>query len=128
MFARLCHTSTMTPPCDAPLSDGPRPHSSDDAARSMVLSFFFNVSPPTEIYTLSLHDALPISARKFQISPEGGDRPLWRADGKALFFVDMKGRLMSVSVIDPSTMETGAPTPLQTLPAPNPAEIGRAHV
>jgi Tol biopolymer transport system component len=61
------------------------------------------------------------SARKIQISSEGGDRPLWRADGKTLFFVDMKGRLTSISVIDPSTMETGAPTPLQTLPAPNPA-------
>src|SRR5439155_17918729 len=24
--------------------------------------FFFNATPPTEIYTLSLHDALPISA------------------------------------------------------------------
>ena len=46
---------------------------------------------------------------------------MWRADGKTLFFVDMKGRLMSVSVIDPNTMETGAPTPLLTLPAPNPA-------
>src|SRR5438094_723340 len=28
--------------------------------RDSVSIFFFNVSPPTEIYTLSLHDALPI--------------------------------------------------------------------
>src|SRR5438876_7125293 len=28
----------------------------------VLLSFFFNDSPPTDIYTLSLHDALPISA------------------------------------------------------------------
>src|SRR5947209_9870748 len=27
------------------------------------LSFFFNETPPTEIYTLSLHDALPIFHR-----------------------------------------------------------------
>src|SRR5207245_10083738 len=26
-------------------------------------SFFFTATPPTEIYTLSLHDALPISVR-----------------------------------------------------------------
>src|SRR5438552_12404838 len=26
-----------------------------------ILFFFFNDTPPTEIYTLSLHDALPIS-------------------------------------------------------------------
>src|SRR5437660_7992773 len=31
---------------------------------SLILdrSFFFNDTPPTEIYTLSLHDALPISS------------------------------------------------------------------
>src|SRR5690606_41893841 len=33
-----------------------RPHS--------FTSFFFNATPTTEIYTLSLHDALPISARQ----------------------------------------------------------------
>src|SRR5699024_12772498 len=27
----------------------------------LSFSFFFNATPPTEIYTLSLHDALPIS-------------------------------------------------------------------
>src|ERR1044072_1711962 len=29
---------------------------------SRILSYFFNDTAPTEIYTLSLHDALPISA------------------------------------------------------------------
>src|SRR5207253_9372126 len=28
-----------------------------------IYFFFFNAPPPTEIYTLSLHDALPISSR-----------------------------------------------------------------
>src|SRR2546430_14283807 len=31
--------------------------------------FFFNDTATTEIYTLSLHDALPISARCFTIQP-----------------------------------------------------------
>src|SRR5262249_61943267 len=31
--------------------------------RALVLCFFFNAPPTTEIYPLSLHDALPISAR-----------------------------------------------------------------
>src|SRR3712207_7673787 len=41
----------------------------------MCLSFFFNDTATTEIYTLSLHDALPISGRR-------PDRPdlLCRAD------------------------------------------------
>src|SRR5258708_32786754 len=30
--------------------------------RKLLLFFFFNDAAPTEIYTLSLHDALPISA------------------------------------------------------------------
>src|SRR5436309_9704487 len=29
-----------------------------------IFFFFFNITPPTEIYTLSLHDALPISAER----------------------------------------------------------------
>src|SRR5437762_13859914 len=36
---------------------------------SLSLLFFFNDTPPTEIYTLSLHDALPISAS----GRDGGD-------------------------------------------------------
>src|SRR5207302_2740247 len=29
-------------------------------------SFFFHATPPTKIYTLSLHDALPISSRRWR--------------------------------------------------------------
>src|SRR3712207_8083772 len=36
--------------------------------------FFFNDTATTEIYTLSLHDALPISRRLVQIPPYGGSR------------------------------------------------------
>src|SRR5438034_9816129 len=41
-------------------------HGSPDRQPSLILhprlSFFFNDTPTTEIYTLSLHDALPISS------------------------------------------------------------------
>src|SRR5690606_14968582 len=33
--------------------------------------FFFNATAPTEIYTLSLHDALPISAKHARVEPIG---------------------------------------------------------
>src|SRR5260221_8539755 len=36
--------------------------------------FFFNDTATTEIYTLSLHDALPICRRS--LAPHGPDRPL----------------------------------------------------
>src|SRR5438034_8367989 len=32
----------------------------------MICAFFFTHTPPTEIYTLSLHDALPILSRRVQ--------------------------------------------------------------
>src|SRR6185437_15459385 len=38
-------------------------------------AFFFNDTATTEIYTLSLHDALPISAAPRPWSPRGGARP-----------------------------------------------------
>src|SRR5438132_10788851 len=37
-----------------------------------MLCFFFNDPPPSEIYTLSLHDALPISARAAPAATDGG--------------------------------------------------------
>src|SRR5437660_6770219 len=44
-------------------------------------SFFFNDTPTTEIYTLSLHDALPIWDRRDPRA--GGDRHGTRAPGSA---------------------------------------------
>src|SRR3712207_7771436 len=41
------------------------------AARSSALLFFFNETAATEIYTLSLHDALPILPRILRISSYG---------------------------------------------------------
>src|SRR2546426_5360801 len=43
--------------------------------------FFFNDTATTEIYTLSLHDALPISLTAFESWPEFGDLLGGRYDG-----------------------------------------------
>src|SRR5690242_20844031 len=42
-------------------------------------SFFFNDTATTEIYTLSLHDALPISQTRVTSSPAGAERAAARA-------------------------------------------------
>src|SRR3712207_9508152 len=42
----------------------------------MILVFFFNDTATTEIYTLSLHDALPISSRRSASPPSRG--ATWR--------------------------------------------------
>src|SRR5258707_10316606 len=55
------------------------------------MNFFFNDTATTEIYTLSLHDALPISHWRADEAAPGGhhhgaaDRPgVWRAAGHVL--------------------------------------------
>src|SRR5439155_27388756 len=44
---------------------------------SYLISFFFNAPPTPEIYTLSLHDALPISGRSLRLSPHRGATLTW---------------------------------------------------
>src|SRR3712207_7599428 len=43
---------------------------------SLLVFFFFNDTATTEIYTLSLHDALPISADPVGVRADGGVRSL----------------------------------------------------
>jgi eukaryotic-like serine/threonine-protein kinase len=48
-----------------------------------------------------------------RISSSGGGMPVWRRDGKELFFLSRDGKLMSVSVRQAdSRLETGPPQPL----------------
>src|SRR5436190_22012467 len=52
----------MTPPRQSLFRDIPPPYSSPILlSHNFLLLFFFNDTATTEIYTLSLHDALPIS-------------------------------------------------------------------
>src|SRR5436309_6314250 len=48
----------------------------DAVLYSLLLSFFFNDTPTTEIYTLSLHDALPISRMLELAEVQPGDKIL----------------------------------------------------
>src|SRR2546422_4517937 len=48
--------------------------------------FFFNDTATTEIYTLSLHDALPICVR--QEAPEVGDAQVRELDGAVLALLE----------------------------------------
>ena len=61
--------------------------------------------------------------RRFVISGGGGDQPVWRRDGSELFFVDLTGRLRSVSVQPTSdgSLMFGVPVELNIPP------IGTGH-
>src|SRR5437879_13208210 len=63
----MCRTSYITFPCSVHIC----------CFLLLVLLFFFNDTATTEIYTLSLHDALPISRN-------GGRYPRSRSDKRRL--------------------------------------------
>jgi len=46
----------------------------------------------------------------WQVSSEGGGRPVWSRDGRELFFIDMKVRLMSVPIRPGTTFQFGNPS------------------
>ena len=107
------------------------PTSADDSAQP-VLDAAFNerdarLSPDGNwIAYVSEESRQPeVSVRRIQgpperevISPGGGDQPVWRRDGRELFFVDLDGQLRAVPVTSTATgaMSFGAPVVLKVPP------------
>ena len=55
----------------------------------------------------------PNSGDKWEISPDGGVQPIWRGDGKELFYVAPDNTIMAVDVRERSgAVEFGTPRPL----------------
>jgi len=54
----------------------------------------------------------PASGNRWQISNNGGRAPIWRGDGKEIFFVSADNNLMSVEVTTGNAFEVGIPKPL----------------
>jgi Tol biopolymer transport system component len=64
-----------------------------------------------------LVESIPPGKGRYQISTEGGDWPVWRRDGKELFF-RQGAKLMAVSTrLTPTSVESGKPQALFELPA-----------
>jgi eukaryotic-like serine/threonine-protein kinase len=64
--------------------------------------------------------AFPSFGEKRQVSLEGGSMPLWRKDGKELFFLESASTVMAASVEAGPKLQTGAPKALFKLPSVNP--------
>ena len=60
--------------------------------------------------------AFPDSDRKWLISNEGGTMPVWRADGRELFYVSLDGKMTAVSVTPGAELEAAAPVTLFDAP------------
>jgi hypothetical protein len=54
-----------------------------------------------------------VDAGRWQVSSEGGSAPTWAQDGRELFYLDLKNRLMAVPVEATATgFHAGTPHPL----------------
>jgi len=62
----------------------------------------------TQVYV----QPFPPTGGKFQISTDGGFNPIWRADGKELYFVSLDGRMMAVAVDTAGQFQSGTPAAL----------------
>jgi dipeptidyl aminopeptidase/acylaminoacyl peptidase len=72
------------------------------------LAFQANDSGRWEVYVASF----PGFTEKRQVSANGGMEPIWRADGRELFYLDLDGRLMAVPVSTPPAFDLGTPVEL----------------
>src|SRR5436853_6144743 len=90
--------------------------------------FFFVVTAPTEVYTLSLHDALPISTVEVPVPPDLRSRPELLNTGAAPAPVASAESLCRSNRPLTWLFHTAPPANVSA-PAPvHVAQIGRAHV
>jgi Tol biopolymer transport system component len=72
------------------------------------VAYMSNESGRTEIYVRPF----PLSDDKWSISSGGGQLPLWRADGKELFYITGDGKLMSAEIRASGKFESSVPEQL----------------
>ncbi|MEK6322622.1 MAG: hypothetical protein AABN33_13180 [Acidobacteriota bacterium] len=72
------------------------------------IAYASNESGKFEVYVQSF----PASAGKWKVSTDGGYHPLWRGDGKELFYIARGRELMAVDVKASSTFEVSVPKEL----------------
>jgi len=76
------------------------------------IAYASNESGRMEVYVRGFMPA----GGKWRVSSEGGTAPVWRADGKELFFLSSDSKLVSVAIHPGATFDTGTPTPLFAIP------------
>jgi Tol biopolymer transport system component len=81
------------------------------------LAFTSNESGRNEVMVQPFPDA---SRGRWQISTDGGVAPRWRRDGRELYYLDPKGRLMAVSVTTDRGFAVQQTSPLIQTPIPLP--------
>jgi hypothetical protein len=72
------------------------------------LAYNSNQSKRLEVYVVGF----PSLNGRWQISANGGDRPVWSRDGRELYFVSPDNKLMAVPVTTGAQFQPGVPKPL----------------
>jgi serine/threonine protein kinase/Tol biopolymer transport system component len=72
------------------------------------IAYTSNESGRPEVYV----QTFPLSREKWTISSSGGFFPLWRDDGKELFYVTADGKIMSAEIKMDAKFESGVPQQL----------------
>jgi len=76
------------------------------------IAFWSNESGRTEIYVVPVDDL----GRKWQVSTDGGQFPVWDPTGTEIYFSDYENRLMAVSVELQGDVKIGTPRMLFPMP------------
>ncbi len=72
------------------------------------IAYTSNASGRYEVYVRPF----PPAGGEYRISRDGGGSPMWRADGKELFFLTADGTLMAAAIDTRNSFRTGDPRPL----------------
>jgi Tol biopolymer transport system component len=85
------------------------------------ITYVSNESGRYEVYVRpftpdSLAQGISTSGVKWLISDNGGTSPMWRQDGKELYYIDLDGKLMAVSISAGSSLQAGVPKVLFRAP------------
>ena len=73
-----------------------------------LISFQSSRSGRFEIYLARF----PVTAERWQVSGEGGVQARWSADGQSLYYLDLKGRMMRVTVSSSHPDQLGSVEPM----------------
>jgi Tol biopolymer transport system component len=65
-----------------------------------------------EIQIVPFDPLRPISSGKIAVSQQGGSEPVWRKDGKEIFYLAKDGMMMAVPVTSQPPIQVGKPKPL----------------
>ena len=65
-----------------------------------------------EIQIVPFDPSRPASSGKITVSQEGGNQPVWRKDGKEIFYLSRDGKMMAVPVTSQPPIQVGRPKPL----------------